>query len=362
MKAVVLAGGFGTRLRPLSCTRSKPMFPIANKPILAWIIEGLAEAGVEEAILAVNYLANNIQSYFGSKFNGVRIKYAHESRPMGTGGPLWAARRWVKDGHSFLMLYGDIFSAFSYSELIDFHDRNGATATLALCEIEDVSMYGVAEMDSNGQVSRFLEKPEPWESKSRLINAGAFVLDPSVYKYLPGRGRFSMERQVFPRLASEGRLFGHVFKEPWTDVGRPADYLSANFLALERCKPVHGPSSRVDAGATIVEPVALGARVRVKRGSRIGPYVSIGDLVVVQEGGRIERSVVMPQAVIGEHSSIRGAIVGERASVGAWVKVEDGAIIGDHVQILDNVTVTKGCLICPFKELSESVLEETHVM
>jgi len=338
------------------------MFPIVNKPILAWIIERLGEAGVNEVILAVNYLAGNIQSYFGSRYSGVTIRYSHEDRPMGTGGPLRRARRWLKNDRSFLMLYGDIFSAFSYSELVEDHDRNGSTATLALCQIEDVSRYGVAEIGPNGLISRFVEKPKPWESKSHLINAGAFVLDSSVYKYLPLSERFSMEREVFPRLASDGKLFGHVFKELWTDVGRPAEYLSANFLALEKFPHSNGEGSRVDAGATIVEPVALGSHVRVKRGSRIGPYVCIGDSVVVQRGARIERSVIMPQATIGEHSSIRGVIVGERASVGAWVKVEEGVIIGDHVQILDNVTVTKDCLICPFKELSESVLEETHVM
>ncbi len=366
VKALILAGGFGTRLRPLSCTRPKQLFPVGNRPLLEYLLEGLRESGVDTVILATNYMADYLEKYFGESWNGLKIKYSREAIPLGTGGPVKRAEPLLGHDEPFLVLNGDILSNIPYNEMLDAHLDKEATATIALREVEDPSRYGVAIMDNHGRIRKFVEKPKPGTAPSKLINAGAYVLSPKIFAYLPNEERkVSMEREVFPKLADQQKLYGFFYEGLWVDIGKPEDYLRANFEIAKRLAGdgfVFGQGARIDENVEIIPPVLVGDNVEIMRNSCIGPYVVIGNNVRIHEGARLERTVVFPDAVIKSFSSLKGAIIGQGAVVGRWVKIEENTIIGDDAEIFDNVTLVSGCSVCPFKEVSESVLSPSKIM
>lgn len=365
MKALILAGGYGTRLRPLSCRRPKQMFPVANRPILDWILEGLSRKGVSHVILAVNYMADILEKNFGRSKYGVDITYSLERKPLGTGGPIKRAESLlIKDGEPFFVLNGDILSSIDYAKLYEEHVRKGAEATIALQEVENPSGFGVVEISPDNRIHRFVEKPDPREAPSKLINAGVYVLDQCIFDLIPNEENVSIEYDVFPVLASRERLFGYIHDGLWLDVGKPDDYLAANRLMLDSMdgETTINCENRIDPSVRIVPPVAIGKGVVAEEDALIGPYTAIGDGVLIKKGARIENSVVFTEAWIDSFASIKGAIVGEGAIIGRWVKIEDGCIVGDHAIINDNVTLTKKVKVCPSKAVKDSVLEPCTVM
>ena len=363
MKALVLAGGFGTRLRPLSCTRPKMLFPLANQAMLDWTLKNLADSGVDTVVLAVNYMAEALVRYFGPTKFDLGIIYSREDRPLGTGGPIKKASELLVDGEPFLVLNGDIISDIDYGQLIEHHKKKGGLATIALIRVPDPSRYGAVELDSDERVLRFVEKPEMGTAPSNLINAGIYVLDKEVLDYIPDGRKVSTENEVFPILADEGKLFGFELRGLWVDIGVPEAYLEANHLILEHFGgETMGEDCTVDASAKILEPSSLGRGVIIGAHSVIGPDTSISDHVQVGEGCRIENSIIFPGVTIGDYSSIRNAIIGENASIERWVKIESGSLIGDYSTISDGVTITQGVSICPSKTVSESILEPRQVM
>jgi mannose-1-phosphate guanylyltransferase len=362
LKAIILAGGFGTRLRPLSCTRPKQLFPVANRPLLDWTLEGLAKHGVGEVVLAVNYMAEALERHYGKEKYGISIRYSREERPLGTAGPLKKAENLLRDG-PFLVLNGDVIAEVEYSAMLENHRRTGALATILLHEVEDASRYGVVEIDEDDRILRFVEKPKPEEAPSNMINAGAYVVDPTVLERIPVQSRRVMvEKEVFPRLAEEGVLFGFKSTGLWIDIGKPADYLKANHALLERIGEKVGDDAKIDGSVEIEPPVVIGSRVRIGRNSHVGPYTAVGDDVEIGEGTRIESSTIFAGALIDNFSSLRSAIIGEGAMIGKWVKIEEQTIVGDHAEIHDNLTVTKFTMVCPSKEVETSILEPRVVM
>ncbi len=363
MKALILAGGFGTRLRPLSCTRPKLLFPVAGRPVIDWILQGLSRGGVETAILAVNYMAESLVRYLGPTRFNMGVLYSREARPMGTGGPIKMAEGLLRGCETFLVLNGDVLSDLDYRRLIQFHTEKGALATIALYQVEDPSRYGSVEVDGDGRILRFVEKPEPGKAPSNLVNAGIYVFDRRIFGYIPEGKRVSTEREIFPALAAEGALYGYEVKGLWVDIGLPEDYLTANRLLLSR-PDVGGVAegAKIDERAKVISPVHVGTGVEVGADSVIGPYTSLGDDVYVGKGCRIEASIIFPGAMIGDHTSIRNAIVGENATIERWVKIETGSLIGDYAEIADGVTITHDVTICPSKRVEESILEVHQVM
>jgi len=364
MKALVLAGGFGTRLRPLSCTRPKLLFPIANRPLLDWTLDKLSKTKVEEVVLAVNYMADVLERSFGSSRYGMKLRYSREIKPLGTGGPMKLAESFLSDG-SFLAMNGDILSDLDLKKLVESHKKSGATATIALHEVDDPSRYGVVELDGENRIRRFVEKPKPSEAPSKLVNAGVYVLEPSVLDLIQRGRKVSVEREVFPILASEGTLRGHVFNGLWTDIGKPSDYVQANRRVLEQVansRPQIGKNATIHNSSRVISPSIIGENATIADEACIGPYAVVGDDVTVRKGVRIENSVVFPSAWIDNFTSVRGAIIGEGAIVGQWVKIESQVIVGDHAVIYDNVTLTQEVSVCPSKEVDESVLEPRQVM
>lgn len=360
MKALILAGGFGTRLRPLSCTRPKLMFPVANRPLIDWMLEGLSKNGVKTVILAVNYGADILQRYIGKSKLGMRIVYSLENKPLGTGGPVKKAENLLNsDDEPFFVLNGDVISSINYAELFQFHKSNGAQATIALHEVDDASRFGVVELKEDNKILRFVEKPKPEEAPSNLINAGVYVLDHSVIDMLAAETKISMEREIFPMLASKGGLYGEKFDGLWIDIGTPDDYLLANIAMLDmiaREKPLLGKGVKISKEAKLIPPISIGNGVTIERDACIGPNAAIGDYATIRGGTKIENSVVFQRAWIDASTMVKNAIVGESAILGRWVKVEDGCIVGDHAIINDDVTLSQ-VRVCPSKEVEESIVQ-----
>ncbi len=366
MKALILAGGFGTRLRPLSCTRPKLMFPIANRPLLDWVLEGLSKKGVTKVVLAVNFMADMLKKNFGDSRHGIEIVYSLEQKPLGTGGPIKKAKSFLNDEEEpFFVLNGDILSSMDYSKLYDAHMKFKAEATISLHEVENPSRFGVVELNGNNQILRFVEKPKKDEAPSRLVNAGVYVLNQKVFDLIPDDRKVSMEREVFPTLASKESLFGYMFDSFWIDIGKPNDYIQANKLILAETakkEPLLGKDVKLSSKVKVISPVVIGSDVVICDDACIGPYASIGSNVRVGKGTKIQNSIIFSKVWIDNFSSINGAIVGEGAIIGNWVKIEEQCIVGDHVVINDNVTLTQNVQICPNKEVDASILQSSKIM
>ena len=356
MKAVILAGGFGTRLRPLSCTRPKTLFPIVNKPLLQWIFERLAKNNIKEAILAVNGLtAFHIKQQRTPK-HGLNVKYSIDppKTPLGTGGPIKKAEKLIGHSEPFLVLNGDIFADLNYTEILETHRKNKALATIALCEVEDPSRYGVAELAENCCIKRFIEKPAKGTAPTNLINAGIYVLNPEIFSYITKRKKVSMEREIFPKLVEEGELYGHVFHGLWMDIGKPEEYLQANKVLLDALanRQKHKSTGKFE----LKNPVALDS-VSIGEKSIIGPYAIVGKNVAIGKNVQISESVIFPDAKIDDHTTIKGAIIGEAAIIGKKVKISQGCIVADQAKIKDDITLPAETAVCPAKEISENILK-----
>lgn len=284
MIAVLLVGGQGTRLRPLTERVPKPMLPIANRPFLEHQIEHLREHGVERIILSCGYLPDAIREHFGDS-----LEYAVEDEPLGTGGAIRFAAEDVDD--TFVVCNGDILTDLDLSELVRLHRARGARATIALHRVADPSGYGLVRTDEHGAVTAFVEKPPPGEADVDTINAGTYVFQPDVLPLIePGR-MVSVEREVFPRLVGEG-LFAHAADGRWRDIGTPASYLAAN---LEQMPPggLVDPRAVVSPSAEVTESV-------------IGPDAA------VEEGARVHRSVVLPGGRVRRDATFDGKVIGSQ--------------------------------------------------
>ena len=351
LKAVILAGGFATRLRPLSCTRQKKIFPIVNKPLLQWIFERLARDGVNEAVLAVNRLTGFYIKEHRIPRRGITVRYSHAPprKPLGTAGPVKHAEKRLGN-EPFLVLNGDIFADISYKDLMETHMKTGAMATLSLCNVDDPSRYGVAEITQSGRIKRFTEKPPKGTESSNLINAGVYVLSPEVLHLIPEGRAVSMEREIFPKIATDGKLYGYIVRGLWMDIGKPEEYLQTNRILLDTLtvKPKHKSPGKFE----LKQPIALDKGVSISNGAVIGPYAVLGKNVTVGKNAHIRDSVIFSGTKIGDSAWINGAIIGEEAVIGCNVKVGKGCIIADHARIMKGVSLDDDTSVCPAKEVS----------
>ncbi|MCJ7424153.1 NDP-sugar synthase [Candidatus Bathyarchaeota archaeon] len=361
MKALILAGGVGTRLRPLSCTRPKSLFPIVNKPLLQWTFERLAKHGISDVILAVNYQTEAAIKQHRIPKYGIHTTYSRDplKKPLGTGGPIKKTEKQIGHSEPFLVLNGDIFSDVNYTELLKTHNEKEAIATIALHCVEDPSRYGVAELMQNGRISRFIEKPPRESAQSNLINAGTYVLSPGIFEYIPKGQQVSIERDVFPKLAEEKALYGYVYGGLWIDIGKPEDYLQINETLLDSF--AYRQENKTGRNSVVREPVAFDTGVSIGEKSVIGPYVILGRNVAVGNNVHIQHSVILPGTSISDSSSIDGAILGDSVIIGEKAKIAKKCILGDHVKIRDNVTLAEGVSICPAKEVTESVFTRGNI-
>ena len=364
MKAIILAGGIGTRLRPLSCTRPKLLFPILNKPLLDWTLERLAESGVEGATLAVKYMAEVLMQRYGTSTTVIKITYSKEKTPMRTGGAIKNAEELIGHNAPFLVLNGDIFTTIDYKALLKKHEKSNATATIALYRVEDPSRYGTAKLAENGRITKFVEKAPKEKAPSNLINAGIYVLDPKIFEYIPAGRPVSIEHEVFPRLAEEEKMYGHIFKDIWVDIGKTEDYLKANRIVLDAQtqKQLVGNNVAFGQNVTVKEPACVGSNAEIGHGTTLGPYTVIGKDTLIGNNAHIENSVVLSSATIMDKASVKGAVIGEGATIGKGATISEGCVIGDYTSISDNVQLARNVTVCHSKEVKENVPESTHII
>ncbi|MEM4713116.1 MAG: NDP-sugar synthase [Candidatus Bathyarchaeia archaeon] len=354
MKALILAGGFATRLRPLSCTRPKILFPVLNKPIVEWIMERLSKNDIEEVIFAINNQTACHLKQVKIPNYGMKIAYSYDppKKPLGTGGAIKRAEKFLSDS-DFLVVNGDIFADIDYSKIIEMHMEKRAVATIALHKAKDPSRYGVAELAENGRVEFFVEKPLTWHSSSSLINAGIYVLNPKIFSYIPRGRKVSLEREIFPILVKERTLYGYPFEGLWTDIGKIDDYLEVNKVLLEMFhKKTEGTFK---GGGKTAPPAVCGDDTFVGRESVVGPYAVLGRKVRVGTNVQIRNSVIFDGVSIGDSSVISGAVIGENAVIGKGVRINENCVIGDYAVIGDKVKLAKGVIVCPAKEIFEDI-------
>jgi mannose-1-phosphate guanylyltransferase len=318
MQALILAGGEGTRLRPLTYTVPKPVLPLAGRPHVAYVIDWLARHGVDDVIVSCGFLAEGMRKGVAELEPGVRIRYAEEPDPRGTAGAIRYAEEMLAD--RFLVLNGDVLSDLDLSALIAQHDRTGAQATIALYPVEDPTGYGLVHRREDGEITEFLEKPEPEQVDTDEINAGAYLLESSVLERIPPDRAVSIEREVFPRLIGEG-LYGIRLGGYWIDIGTPDRYLEANWDILEgRVETV--VSERV-GGATMV-----GEGCEISSDAELRPPCVLGRDCVVAGGAVIERSVLLDGCRVGQGARLVNSILSGGVSVEPGAEL-DGAVIGE---------------------------------
>ena len=318
MKALLLAGGFGTRLRPLTYTRPKHLLPIANRPHILHVFDLLARNGIDEVILTTSYLAEAFDDVVHSaRAGGITLNVTHEEVPLGTAGAIKHAREEIGAG-TFLVFNADVLTDVDLSALVERHEARRAEATIFLTPVEDPSAFGVVPTDDDGRVISFVEKPAPGEAPTNLINAGVYVMEPSVLERIPAGEEWSAERALFPELVADGaRLFAHQLPSYWMDIGTPEKYLQANVDALEGRFAHRG------------EAVASGTEIDASAEIKIS---CVGEGSRVEPGARVERSVLLPGVVISEGAVVEGSVLGEGVVVGAGAHVL-GRTVGDHEKI-----------------------------
>jgi mannose-1-phosphate guanylyltransferase len=323
MRAVVLVGGFGTRLRPLTYTTPKPMLPIGHRPMIARLIDRLARGGVTDVVLALGFKPEPfVDAFPDGRCGGVRITYAVEPEPLDTAGAIRFAADAAGIDDTFIVANGDVLTDLDVGALIDAHRRLRAEATIHLIAVTDPSSFGVVDIgemtDGAGLVRAFVEKPAPGTEPSNLISAGTYVLEPSVLELMRPGVRASIERDVFPVVVGRGGLYGVATDDYWIDAGRPELYLAANLDLLGDLR-VHDRCDAID-GDALIEPTAMVRNSIVGAGAHIGTDASVID------------SVILPGARIGSGSLIEGSLV--MGVVGSNAKVSNG-MVGLHGQVAD---------------------------
>lgn len=359
MKALILVGGFGTRLRPLTLTIPKPTVEFANRAMVLHQIEALGKVGVTEVILAVNYRPEVMVKHLESAEAelGVKISYSHEQEPLGTAGPLaLAAEKLLEGGQPFFVLNSDITCEFPFAEMLAFHKQHGKEGTLMVTQVDDPSKYGVIISDENGCIQRFVEKPQVFVSNK--INAGLYLFNPEILRRIP-LSPTSIEREIFPKMAEEGQLFSMALTGFWMDIGQPKDYIVGTGLYL-RSLLRHQPSL-LASGESFVGPVLVSSSARIGEGCVIGPNVVIGPDCVIGDGVRLQNTTVLAGSTIRSHAWVSQSIIGWRSSVGRWARLQNVTVLGEDVQIADEVFVNGGKIL-PHKAISENIMEPSVVM
>ena len=364
MKAVLMAGGEGSRLRPLTILRPKPMVPIVDKPVMEHVLDLLKRHGITEVVVTVQYLASVIQDYFGDGANlGMKIHYSVEEVPLGTAGSVKKAESLLDD--TFIVISGDALTDFDLGAIIDFHKSREATATITLYHVPNPLEYGVVIIDGDGKIRQFLEKPSWGEVFSDTVNTGIYVLDPRIFEYIEKDKPVDFSQDVFPQLLRRGdRLFGYVSPGYWCDVGNIGEYIRANadvLLGRVNVGPLghdlgggiwaESESVEIAPDAQLYGPIWLGQAAKIKGGVIVrGPTV-IRDYTVVDSQAQVDRSIVWRNSYIGERAEVRGAIVCRQCSVRAKSIVFEGAVIGDQTSVGEGAVIQPGVKIWPNKEV-----------
>jgi mannose-1-phosphate guanylyltransferase/phosphomannomutase len=358
-----MAGGEGTRLRPLTSNQPKPMVPIVGKPCMEHILELLKQHGFDEVVVTVAFLPQAIRSYFGNgEPLGLEIEYSVEESPLGTAGSVRLASDRLDE--TFVVISGDALTDVDLDKLIAFHKEKDAAVTIGLKSVENPLEFGIVVTDDDGRIERFLEKPSWGQVFSDTINTGIYVLEPEVLRHIPTDGPYDFSKELFPLLLEMGRpLYGYVFDEYWQDIGNLDQFRQANFDALDERVRLDIPGIRlrgniwIGDGAEIDDldqiegPAFIGNYCRIGADATVGAYSVLSNSVTLRERARTSRAVIDAATYVGRSAVVAGAIVGRSCDIGAHALVQEGAAIGDEVALGAESVVAPGVRIYPYKEI-----------
>ncbi len=374
MKAVVMAGGEGSRLRPLTISRPKPMAPIVGRPVMEHILYLLKAHGITDVVVTVQYLASSIEDYFGDGSQlGMKIAYSREETPLGTAGSVKNAEHLLQE--PFLLISGDALTDFNLSDIIRYHTERKAMATLTLAHVANPLEFGVITTDDGGHIQKFLEKPSWGEVFSDTINTGIYVLDPKIFSYFEKDKPFDFSQELFPMMLAKGDpLYGYIAEGYWCDVGNLAEYMRANADVLQgRVKTIipgvdQGGGVWAEEGveiapdARIYGPVYIGHDAKIKSGVTIHGPSCVGHYTILDDFAQIDRSVIWNNSYIGERAELRGGLVGSSTSVKSRAVMFEGAVIGDHSVINENAIIQPGVKIWPNKEIETGAVITSSII
>lgn len=374
MKAVVMAGGEGSRLRPLTIGRPKPMVPMVSKPVMAHILDLLKRHGITEVVVTLYFMPEVIQSYFGDGSSmGMTLHYAIEETPLGTAGSVKNAQEYLDE--PFIIISGDAVTDINLQQMIDFHQEKSAEATITLYRVPNPLEYGVIITDSEGKITQFLEKPSWGEVISDTVNTGIYVIDPVVLDLIEEGVSTDWSKDVFPQLLESGRpLYGHVAEGNWTDVGDIGEYMRASGDVLHHRVQTKelgrhiggdiwcGEDVEIAPDAQLYGPIFLGNEVKVKGGVIIhGPTV-IRDYTVVDNRAHIDRSIIWRNCYIGEGAEVRGAVVGRQCTIKSRAVLFEGVVVGDSSIVGEGAVLHTNVKIWPEKEIEPGAIVKTSII
>ena len=374
MKAVIMAGGEGTRLRPLTSNCPKPMLPLANRPMMEHVVKLLKEHGIDEIVVTVSFLANQIRTYFGdgSEF-GVKMVYATEEEPLGTAGSVRNAMDELDE--RFLVISGDVLTDIDLGKIMAFHEEKGAMATIGLIAVDNPLEFGIVITRDDGSIERFLEKPSWGQVFSDTINTGIFVLEPEIFDYIDADRPVDFSGEVFPAvLADDKPIFGAVAQGYWEDVGTLESYVSAHKDVMDGRVHVDVPGFEMNQGiwlgegadvhpdATIDGFAVIGENCRIEASARIGDYTVLGGNVRVRGGADIERSVVHDNVYLGEGVQLKGSVIGRASDIRRGARCDEGTVVGDECFIGDGAHLGADVKVYPFKTVEAGAVVNSSII
>jgi len=346
MKAILLAGGKGSRLRPLTVHTPKPIVPIFDRPFLYYQLDLLKQVPeIDEVILSLNYQPRRIEEVFGDGGeSGLAIRYMVEPAPLGTGGAIRYASESMRD--SVVVFNGDVLTQLDLAAVIALHRERKAKATIVLTPVDNPTAYGLVETDAQGHVTRFLEKPNADEITCNTINAGIYILEPDTFDRIPRDTSWSIERSFFPSLIERGEAFvAYVYRGYWIDIGTPEKYMQVHRDIMDRryhAAPFSdgstaciSPSARVEDGAIVEGPCFIDDGVVVKAGARVGPYAVIGRHCHIEEHAAVDRSILWADSRVSQEAIVRNSVLGRSCHIGRSAIVDNGAVLGDKSVVTD---------------------------
>jgi mannose-1-phosphate guanylyltransferase len=366
MQALILAGGEGTRLRPLTSTMPKPVVPLVDRPFIVYMLEWLRRHGVDDVVLSCGFMADGVRSVLGAGDQlGIRLRYLEEPRPLGTGGALKFAEELLDE--RFFMLNGDVLTDMDLTAQLAQHERSGARATLALVGVEDPSSYGLVRLQDDRSVIGFVEKPGPEQIDTNLINAGAYILEREILGGMPPAGtNISIEREVFPKLVGHG-LFGWPSTGYWLDIGTPDGYLQATYDILEGNVDTEVGRRLSDSGRALLDgaqidgrmvaPALAGPGSIVASRAIVGGRAVLGARVRVGEGSHIVGSVLLDDTTVGARVTVSSSIIGPGVRIGDGCHIQGGVVIGAGATIGPDNVLAAGARIFPGVELPEGAIK-----
>ncbi len=376
-----MAGGKGTRIRPLTLIRPKPMVPVANRPLVEYIIEKLKNSGYKDIILTLNYLQSRIKGKIENKYKELNIKYSVENYPMGTAGGVKKAGKHMDD--TFFVLSGDVLVNVDLNKLLNFHREKKAIATMVLTPVNDPTHFGIAVMDYNNQIINFLEKPSPGEVFSNVANTGTYIFEPEILDYIDtGKGEVDFSHDVFPVLIEEkAGIYGYEFKGYWNDVGRPETFLQANYDVLNRKIAPEPPGKKIeesvnrlgdiwlgkdvyiDEKVRISGPLAIGDNCIIEKGCKIGKNTVIGRNVHIEKNTHIKGSVLFSNVIIKSNSHLKDCIIDTNCVIEKGSIIESGVILGNNVRIgFQSVIKSSSSITSETEITSDSIMDGDYTL